>query len=132
MIKCYLKLGAKMTKDLNNININVQDNNESKPIEKIGLAIPIINTIFCSIALVIIVFAIFSVNIEPDASSGLFLFIVPVIVAISVIAYIPDDLCLLFSVFSYNKRKNIYPILTIIFSIIGYVINSHFFNESLL
>ena len=131
-----------MNQDQNNFNVQGNDkifNKQSffsnKNLTKIELIISIINSLFCLISVCIVTGSYFSqiFNSETGSSSGWFLFIIPIIVGMYILAFIPDALCLLFSFLYNSKKKKVCPILIIIFSIVGCIImNSSLINELLI
>lgn len=131
-----------MNQDQNNFNVQGNDkifNKQSffsnKNLTKIEIIISIINFLFCLISCCIVTGSYFSqiFNSETGSSSGWFLFIIPIIVGTYILAFIPDALCLLFSFLYNSKKKKVFPILIIIFSIVGCIImNSSLINELLI
>ena len=101
---------------------------------KFGLIISIINFVFCLISICTVTGILISqlINSETGSSSGWFLFIVPIVIAMYISTCIPDILCLLFSFLYHLKRKIVFPILTIVFSILGCIMmNSGIITEIL-
>lgn len=128
---------------LNQNNFNVQGNDKAfnkqsffsnKNLTKIEIIISIINFLFCLISCCIVTGSYFSQIFNSDgSSSGWFLFIIPIIVGVYILAFIPDTLCLLFSFLYNSKKKKVFPILIIIFSIVGCIImNSALITELLI
>lgn len=115
-------------------NHQISSNDNSVSTNKIELIISITNFVFCLVLICIVTINFFSqlVNSETGSSSGWFLFVMPIIISIYFLACVPDALCLLFSSLNNSKKKIIFPILVIIFSIIGCIImNSNLITELL-
>ena len=118
----------------NNISNNQQSsNNKSLTFSaKFELIISIINFVFCLISICTVTGILISqlINSETGSSSGWFLFIVPIVIAMYISTCIPDALCLLFSFLYHLKRKIVFPILTIVFLILGCIMmNSGIITE---
>lgn len=113
------------------INNNVQNNNKLNP-NTIGLAISIINVVYCIFMISVMIIKLFSSAFDSSSSSvsGWFVIILPVAIVIYILSCVPDYLCTLFSVLYKNKEKKVFLILTIILSLVGYLImNSLFVGE---
>ena len=132
----------------NNLNSNINNLYNSKQIDSIinqhkknicgkkssvvGLTISYLNIIYCIIVAGIFAIILFNqiFSAKAGSASGWFLFVAPILIAIFILACIPDILCLLFSIIYKEKRKNKFLALTIIFAAIGIILfNSKLMDE---
>ena len=90
----------------------------------LGLVLTILNVVFCLFVIGYVIISGIGVVLFPKhgAESGWFLFIIPVLIVLFFMLFMPDFIGVLFAVL-YNKKKNkIYLLFLMIFMFIGAIV----------
>ena len=108
-------------------------NNKDVKFSNIGMTISILNMAYCGIYFAItigmIIENLFVALASGGTGSGWFLFVVPIYLLLYCCTFIPDSICLIFSILYKIKKKFIFLIIILIFAVIGTLIMNSFLTD---